>query len=244
MLQRVKGHRIGLVLIVVLAVAIIAPMAAIAAGGAFTDDDTSIFEGDIEWMAANGVTAGCNPPANDHYCPSDAVTRGQMAAFMHRLAVNEVVDAADSALLEGQPGGYYENKVWANNVTFGLMPDSFDGTNQQMAEFGVQAPTDGYLLVNASSSVYDPDSSEQSLWWVQIDESTCHNASPYTDSVAYGYVTTPGSNHRQSIALTGVAEVAAGAHTVTLCARGTADNTTSYQPSVTALFTALGEIQP
>lgn len=60
------------------------PTAVMAAGGTFTDDDTSIFEADIEWMAATGVTLGCNPPANDNFCPGDSVSRGAMAAFMHR----------------------------------------------------------------------------------------------------------------------------------------------------------------
>ena len=69
------------------------PLTVMAAGGQFVDDDDSIFEGDIEWLAAANVTKGCNPPTNDRFCPNDAVTRGQMAAFMHRLAVNRVVDA-------------------------------------------------------------------------------------------------------------------------------------------------------
>lgn len=72
-------------LTLVLALALLAvPTAVMAAGGAFTDDDTSVFEGDIEWMAATGVTKGCNPPANDNFCPNDPVTRGAMAAFLHR----------------------------------------------------------------------------------------------------------------------------------------------------------------
>ena len=50
----------------------------------FSDDDGSVFEADIEWLAAAGITRGCNPPANDRFCPNDAVTRGQMAAFLHR----------------------------------------------------------------------------------------------------------------------------------------------------------------
>jgi cytochrome c551/c552 len=50
----------------------------------FTDDDGSIFEVDIERLAEAAVTKGCNPPVNDHYCPDDYVTRGQMAAFLHR----------------------------------------------------------------------------------------------------------------------------------------------------------------
>jgi hypothetical protein len=50
----------------------------------FTDDNTSVFETDIEWLAATGVTRGCNPPANDRFCPNDPVTREQMAAFLFR----------------------------------------------------------------------------------------------------------------------------------------------------------------
>jgi hypothetical protein len=33
----------------------------------FTDDDDSIFEADIERLAAAGITKGCNPPTNDRY---------------------------------------------------------------------------------------------------------------------------------------------------------------------------------
>ncbi len=50
----------------------------------FVDDDGSIFEADIERLATAGITKGCNPPVNDRFCPDDPVTRGQMAAFLHR----------------------------------------------------------------------------------------------------------------------------------------------------------------
>jgi hypothetical protein len=52
--------------------------------GVFGDDDDSEFEADIEALAAAGITTGCNPPANDRFCPNDNVTRGQMAAFLNR----------------------------------------------------------------------------------------------------------------------------------------------------------------
>jgi len=55
-----------------------------SSSGSFIDDDTSIFEASIEWMAAKGITSGCNPPRNDRFCPDDFVTRGQMAAFYSR----------------------------------------------------------------------------------------------------------------------------------------------------------------
>jgi len=77
----------------------------LAVGGTFTDDDTSPFEPDIEWMASSGVTLGCGPGV---FCPDDFVTRGQMAAFMHRLAQffggeDGVVSQADQATIGLSP---------------------------------------------------------------------------------------------------------------------------------------------
>ena len=39
---------------------------------------------EIEWMADEGITKGCNPPENDLYCPDEFVTRAQMAVFLYR----------------------------------------------------------------------------------------------------------------------------------------------------------------
>jgi subtilisin family serine protease len=50
----------------------------------FIDDDGSIFENAINKIAQAGITEGCNPPGNDRYCPTDRVTRGQMAALVKR----------------------------------------------------------------------------------------------------------------------------------------------------------------
>lgn len=47
----------------------------------FTDDDSSSHEPDINKIARAGLTTGCTP---DKYCPTKVVTRGQMAAFLHR----------------------------------------------------------------------------------------------------------------------------------------------------------------
>lgn len=55
-----------------------------AGSNAFTDDNDSIFEADIERLAAAGITKGCNPPANTKFCPDRRVTRAEMAAFLVR----------------------------------------------------------------------------------------------------------------------------------------------------------------
>jgi hypothetical protein len=47
----------------------------------FTDDEGSAHEDDINRLAASGITFGCGGPA---FCPMAPVTRGQMAAFLHR----------------------------------------------------------------------------------------------------------------------------------------------------------------
>lgn len=95
-----RKRTVSIVLGTLLLVSVI-PVAGFAAGGTFTDDDTSIFEADIEWLASVGVTAGCNPPANDNFCPDENVKRGQMAAFMRRFADYLDVDGLASTINTG-----------------------------------------------------------------------------------------------------------------------------------------------
>jgi hypothetical protein len=59
-------------------------VAALPPGGTFVDDDGHAFEGEIEAIAAQGITKGCNPPTNTNFCPDDHVTRGEMALFLER----------------------------------------------------------------------------------------------------------------------------------------------------------------
>jgi len=47
----------------------------------FSDDDWSPFEGDIEAIAAAGITSGCGTAS---YCPAQGLPRSQMATFMGR----------------------------------------------------------------------------------------------------------------------------------------------------------------
>jgi hypothetical protein len=108
----IQGGRTQLrVFVVLILILFLVPVAVMAAGGPFTDDDNSMFERDIEWMAAHGITFGCNPPANDNYCPDANVTRGQMAAFMHRLADDQANIAyliANDASIEIKGQDFYE----------------------------------------------------------------------------------------------------------------------------------------
>ncbi len=71
----------------------------------FTDDDGSIFEADIEKLATAGITKGCNPPTNDRFCPSEPVTRAQMAAFLQRAFVNSADTATSPPKIDVEPTG-------------------------------------------------------------------------------------------------------------------------------------------
>ncbi len=88
------------ILVLLVSLVLLVPVAAIAAGGFNDVPEDNVFAADIQWLADAGVTKGCNPPANDLFCPGSIVTREQMAAFMHRLAVNQVVDAATARTAE------------------------------------------------------------------------------------------------------------------------------------------------
>jgi len=100
-------RRLSSALVVALAMVTAVPVAVFAAHS-FTDvPDTNEFHGSIEWMKDNGVTVGCNPPANTEFCPTDNVTREQMASFMRRYAQTigsageGVTDAADTIVTTG-----------------------------------------------------------------------------------------------------------------------------------------------
>ncbi len=74
----------------------------------FVDDDGHLFESDIQRIAAAGVTLGCNPPANDRFCPNGVVTRDTMASFLTRaLGLQPEVPPPRLSPLPGNPDGNY-----------------------------------------------------------------------------------------------------------------------------------------
>ena len=94
--QRTEGDDMMRKLLVgaVMAAAVAVPTLAVAQhGGEFSDVGADHpFHDDIQWLAGEGITNGCSEHA---FCPEDDVTRGQMAAFLHRSA--EGPAAADLA---------------------------------------------------------------------------------------------------------------------------------------------------
>nr|MDJ0954993.1 S-layer homology domain-containing protein [Acidimicrobiia bacterium] len=112
-------------------------------GDLFVDDDTSVFEGDIDRLGTAGITKGCNPPDNDLFCPNDPVTRGQMAAFLVRAL--GYTDDGGGDLFVDDDGNTFEasiDKLATAGVTRGCNPPVNDEfcphsyvTRGQMAAF-------------------------------------------------------------------------------------------------------------
>lgn len=126
---------------------------------------------DIEWMAWEGVTLGCNPPTNDLYCPDNPVTRGQMAAFLHR-ALGHVLTPADPVQFTDDNGSVFESDIeWlgATGITRGCNPPANTlfcpddpVTRGQMAAFLVRAlgysdDGGGDLFTDDDGSVFEGD---------------------------------------------------------------------------------------
>lgn len=112
----------------------------------FVDDDGNVHEQSIVWLASQGITNGCNPPTLDRFCPSESVTRGQMAAFLVRtlnLSSGSGGNFKDTAVHT------FENDIdalRASGITVGCNPPANDRfcpneavTRAQMASFLVRA---------------------------------------------------------------------------------------------------------
>lgn len=106
----------------------------------FTDIGGSQFGGDIRWLVAEEITAGCTA---DLYCPRSPVTRAQMASFLRRAtgipssAVNAFIDDG-SSIHEADINGVAAARIAAGCTDVRYCPVSVV-TRGQMASFLVRA---------------------------------------------------------------------------------------------------------
>jgi hypothetical protein len=100
-------------------------LAVLPPGGTFIDDDGNVHEGGIEAIAEEGITSGCNPPANTRFCPELPVTRGQMAAFLARALE---LPPADVDFFVDDDGVFEPavNRTAAAGLTVGCNPPAND----------------------------------------------------------------------------------------------------------------------
>jgi spore germination protein YaaH len=102
----------------------------------FPDDAGTIFEADINRLAAAGITNGCG---NGLYCPNSAVTRDQMASFIARALS---LPAATADYFSDDAGSLHEpdiNRMAAAGITNGCGGGVYCPTQvvtrEQMAAF-------------------------------------------------------------------------------------------------------------
>ncbi|MGD2052404.1 MAG: S-layer homology domain-containing protein [Acidimicrobiia bacterium] len=136
-------RRFRILVVAFAAFAALIPVAAFASHSFNDVPDTSVFHGDISWLADAGVTLGCNPPDNDQFCPSSNVTREQMAAFLRRLAENQVVDAAS---VQGVVPSVGNTEVKWSGVT--------DTTATTLDSFTVEVPGPGTLYLQVAGNLH------------------------------------------------------------------------------------------
>ncbi len=93
----------------------------------FIDASSSVFANAIDWLAGEDITEGCNPPSNHRFCPSDRVSRGEMAVFLSR-AFN--LPASSTNFFDDDDGLFYEgaaNRLRAAGLTVGCGSRSYCG---------------------------------------------------------------------------------------------------------------------
>ena len=110
----------------------------------FGDDDGSIFETDIETIFARGITSGCT---QTEFCPSDFVTREQMAAFLTR-ALDLASPSIPTNTFGDDDQSIFETDIeaiFARGITTGCTQTEFcpsdPVTREQMAAFLTRALT-------------------------------------------------------------------------------------------------------
>ena len=107
----------------------------------YGDDDGHALEAEIAILYANGVTNGC---ALLRYCPDEAVSRGEMAAFLARAF--RLPAAASEGTFDDVKGHFFEEEIGAlaaSGITGGCATGLFcpdrDVTRAEMAAFLIRA---------------------------------------------------------------------------------------------------------
>ena len=147
----------------------------------FVDDDQSVFEPDIEAIAAAGITTGCT---TQEYCPSDPVTRGEMAVFLVRAfdlppsGADAFADDSDSPYQDAINAAATAGMT--NGCAAGLFCPQALVTREQMASFLVRASDLEPIGVEPRCSILPADN----IWNTPIDTLPTHaNSDAYVASI-------------------------------------------------------------
>jgi 5'-nucleotidase len=110
-------------------------------GDHFDDDNGSVFESAIDRLYTAGITKGCNPPANNNYCPDAPVTRGAAAAFFFRAEAD--IDLQILSIND------FHGNIATTNDFLGVGRADYLAANIRTAEAGV----DNSIVVSAGDLI-------------------------------------------------------------------------------------------
>jgi hypothetical protein len=123
--------------------------------GPFTDIAGTTFETEILWLHEQGITTGCD---SSRYCPSDPVTRGQMATFLTRALE---LEPGSGDIFTDDNGSTHETSIEAlaaagvtSGCDVGLFCPNDPITRAQMATFLARGID---TLLDATDDYFDDD---------------------------------------------------------------------------------------
>ena len=111
----------------------------------FIDDGSSVFEDEINRLAAAGTTRGCNPPVNDRFCPDRSVRRDEMASFLARALGLDTITPPPRCTV------FPSDNIWNTRVDELPVDDRSD-------EYVVSMGSDGRLHADFGSGDWPPGS--------------------------------------------------------------------------------------
>jgi len=163
-----RVQRSTLVLIVAVA-ALAFPLGALAVHQ-FDDVPTGAsFHDDVEALVAHGITSGCqtDPPL---YCPSNPVTRGQMAQFLNRLGSldGNTPPSVDADMVDGHHADGLTRTAYMATSDTTPIPE-FELEVQYGGDLTIVAPGAGFVTVTGQATVQNLGCTGNCIVWGQVE---------------------------------------------------------------------------
>lgn len=192
----------------------IVPASAYAISGFGDVNPSGVFADDINWMADTGISNGCG---GGNFCPADAVSREQMAAFLHRMSgTADVAPSVNAAEIDG----YAVADLGRTNAVFGsYTPWTGEPIDDSVR---LEVPSDGVLVATytvnteARFAFGVPTAPVEGLALVQVYEGEKNEPDQLGDFAVSTFVMTTGSEEfgTESVSMVVPIEVRAGTYTV------------------------------
>lgn len=145
MFSRISRRVFGIALVLTLAVSI--PFGIVLANHFSDVPNSNPFHADIQALADTGVTTGCG---GGRFCPSDFVTREQMAAFMNRLGA--LAPGKIPVVNADRLDGLHANGLTRAGLAIGsTIANTLTTAHQTSATLTMNASTAGFVVISGSA---------------------------------------------------------------------------------------------